>query len=500
MYAKAQTPFPSDSFPGLIGQVTGGNPATTGIYYDDAYNRNLFPAGTTLCQGTPPGAEVTYFEQLDKDMNSLDAGQGIPKLYNFVPAMASRILKLTGDATSLIDPTQLPVDPATCTPVYPHQYLMVNTVFEVARAHGLHTAWSDKHPAYEILNGPSGKGVEDLFAPEINSSTTNPAVSVGPDWTKDNVSTQTYDAFKVQALLNEIKGYNHAGSKNLGAAPAIFGMNFQAVSTAQKLPTSHTATSGSAKLAGGYLYDAQGNPVPGPVLAGALDFINAKLADIANAVDSSTVIILSAKHGQSPLDRAKLLRIDDGAIVDALNAAWRAETGGNADLVAHAMDDDAILLWLNDHSQKAADFAAGFLLGYNGTATGVDDNGASIPGKPFKASGLAQVYAGKDAAQFMGVQNPADPHYPDVVGIVQEGVVYTGGTKKIAEHGGDAIGDRQVPILVWGPGAGVPQGKRVEQLVGTVQIAPTILQLLGLDPLELKAVAKEGTEALPKLF
>ncbi|MDT5196521.1 MAG: hypothetical protein QOH20_3275, partial [Mycobacterium sp.] len=34
-YTNAQTPVPSDSFPGLIAQVTGGNPRTTGVYYDD---------------------------------------------------------------------------------------------------------------------------------------------------------------------------------------------------------------------------------------------------------------------------------------------------------------------------------------------------------------------------------------------------------------------------------------------------------------------------------
>lgn len=30
-YTDAQTPFPSDSFPGMVGQVTGGNPQSTGI-------------------------------------------------------------------------------------------------------------------------------------------------------------------------------------------------------------------------------------------------------------------------------------------------------------------------------------------------------------------------------------------------------------------------------------------------------------------------------------
>jgi hypothetical protein len=77
---------------------------------------------------------------------------------------------MTATPQTLLDPGTLPVDPASCQPVYPHTYLRVNTVFEVARAHGLGTAWSDKHPAYEVLNGPSGAGVQDLFTPEINSA------------------------------------------------------------------------------------------------------------------------------------------------------------------------------------------------------------------------------------------------------------------------------------------------------------------------------------------
>ena len=76
-YSNASTPFPSDSFPGMVGQVTGGNPSTTGIYYDDTWNHDVFPAGTTNCVGAAPGAEVTYFEALDKNLGALDAGQGI---------------------------------------------------------------------------------------------------------------------------------------------------------------------------------------------------------------------------------------------------------------------------------------------------------------------------------------------------------------------------------------------------------------------------------------
>ena len=96
-FANAQTPFPSDSFPGMVGQVTGGNSSSTGVYYDDSWNTALLPAGTTKCAGVKPGVEVTYFEQLDRNPLALDAGQGLPGL-------PDGILKMTGDPRSLIDP------------------------------------------------------------------------------------------------------------------------------------------------------------------------------------------------------------------------------------------------------------------------------------------------------------------------------------------------------------------------------------------------------------
>jgi Type I phosphodiesterase / nucleotide pyrophosphatase len=470
-YDHAQTTFPSDSFPGMVAQVTGGTPKTTGVYYDDTYNHALLPAGTTNCAGAKPGVEVTYFEQADKDQNALDAGQGLTGL-------PGSILGMTGSPEQLIDPAQLPVDPATCTPVYPHQYLKVNTVFEVARAHGLVTAWSDKHPAYDILQGPSGQGIEDLFTPEINSQ----ADAAGDDWTKVNSLTQQYDGYKVRAVLNQIDGYDHDRSVKLGT-PAIFGMNFQTVSTAQKLPT-------SGGQAGGYLADGV---TPGPVLAGALSYVDTQVGRFvselkARGLSDRTAIVISAKHGQSPTVPAQLTRIPDGPIMDALNAAWDA-AGHTGNLVAFSVDDDAMLVWLTDRSPAATAFAARFLNGYSGT--GNDVNGAP---KAYTSAGLAKVYAGTDAAALIGV--PArDSRVPDLIGIAQQGVVYTGGKGKIAEHGGDAPADRDVPILVSGTGHRLT----VDRPVLTTQIAPTILRLLGLDPNQLQAVRAEHTAVLPGL-
>jgi hypothetical protein len=473
-FTGAQTPIPSDSFPGMVAQVTGGNPASTGVYYDDSWNRELLPAGTTNCATAKPGAEVTYFEQADKNQHSIDAGQGLTGLPN-------SILGMTGNPATLLDPSQLPVDPSTCEPVYPHSYLEVNTIFEVAREAGLRTAWSDKHPAYDILQGPSGNGIQDLFTPEINSEApTSPSEN---DWTTDNSLTEQYDGYKVKAVINEIRGFDHSGTTAVGT-PAIFGMNFQTVSTAEKLPTSDG-------LKGGYMADGV---TPGPLLKRALDYINTKVGSMLAALHArhlagSTAIILSAKHGQSPDTPSALTRIPDGPIIEGLNEAWKSShPGATEPLVAFSVDDDAMLMWLHDRSPEATEFAKQYLLSHNGT--GNDINGAP---KPYTSSGLRQVVAGEEAAEYFGT-SVTDPRVPDLYGITQYGTVYTGGKGKIAEHGGANPQDRSVPLVVsGGPVAG---HQVVTEPVETTQIAPTILHLLGLDPGALEAVQIEGTPEL----
>jgi arylsulfatase A-like enzyme len=262
-------------------------------------------------------------------------------------------------------------------------------------------------------------------------------------------------------------------------------MNFQTVSTAQKLPTSDGQT-------GGYLADGV---TPGPLLRGALGYVDAQVgrftAEIkARGLAGTTEIIISAKHGQSPMNPAQLTRIPDGPIVAALNAAWTA-AGHPGTLVSFAIDDDAMLMWLSDRSATATDFAARFLTGYSGT--GNDINGAP---KAFTSAGLSTIYAGTRASDLIGVPHN-DARVPDLIGLVQPGVVYTGGKSKIAEHGGDTVADRNVPILVAGPGVG--SGRRITEPVLTTQIAPSILTALGLDPASLDAVRAEHTRVLPGL-
>jgi len=285
-------------------------------------------------------------------------------------------------------------------------------------------------------------------------------------------------------VINEIDGFDHSGATQVGT-PAIFGMNFQTVSTAEKLPS-------SGGQEGGYLADGT---TPGPLLSGALDYINTEVGAIVSALaarhlDRSTTIILSAKHGQSPDTPSALTRIPDGPIIDALNAAWKAaRPGSSARLVAFSVNDDGMLIWLSDRSRRAERFARSFLLGYSGTGDDIYANPT-----PYTSGGLAQVYAGDAASDVFGTTKN-DARVPDVVGIAQYGTVYTGGHGKIAEHGGDNPQDRAVPLVV--SGAGVRTPAVIDQPVQTIQIAPTILALLGLDPNSLQAVQAERTRALP---
>jgi arylsulfatase A-like enzyme len=260
-------------------------------------------------------------------------------------------------------------------------------------------------------------------------------------------------------------------------------MNFQTVSTAEKLPTSDGLT-------GGYL---PGGSTPGPLVARALRFVDATLEAMLDelrdqGLADSTTIILSAKHGQSPTDPSDLARVDDGPIIDGLNAAWSARHGGNTALVAAATDDDIMQLWLSDRTQEAAEFAKHYLLTHSAAGNDISDTPITV-----SHSGLAKAYAGSEVAEFFGVSR-SEPRHPDLLGIVQHGVVYTGGTSKIAEHGGADPQDRDVALVV--AGAGVSHGV-VRAQVETTQIAPTILSLLGFDASALRAVRIEGTHTLP---
>jgi arylsulfatase A-like enzyme len=137
--------------------------------------------------------------------------------------------------------------------------------------------------------------------------------------------------------------------------------------------------------------------------------------------------------------------------------------------------DDGVLIWLKDNSDGK-------------TAAAVDAL------KDFGDTGVARYLFGPELAAMY--QNPAhDSRTPDIIGITRVGVIYTGGSK-IAEHGGFNENDIHVALLVSRPDL---EKRVVDDAVTTTQIAPTILNALGLDPDDLDAVRLERTKALPGL-
>src|SRR6267378_3760971 len=244
-YTTASGSRPADSFPGMMAIATGGSPVSTGVYFDLSYDRSLWPP--TITSG-PTGTVVVFNETIDFNPNALDGGGGLYE--NLMPRDPAR-----GGAI-----------------VYPHNYLRVNTIFEVIKAAGCRTAWSDKHIADEMIQGPSGNGVDDLYLLEINAS--NP---FGVSTTQSLELTKNFDDMKVQGILNQINGFDHTGSTN-APVPAILGMNFQAISVAQRLktnknPNGSTAT-GTNAGPGGYL---DGTGTPSALLVDALNHTDASI-------------------------------------------------------------------------------------------------------------------------------------------------------------------------------------------------------------------------------
>jgi hypothetical protein len=109
--------------------------------------------------------------------------------------------------------------------------------------------------------------------------------------------------------------------------------------------------------------------------------------------------------------------------------------------------------------------------------------------------GIGTFYSGPELDALFG--NPrTDSRAPDFILEPRAGVIYANHVGKIAEHGGFHQDDRHVALLVANPQ--LTPGT-VFGAVRTVQIAPTILRLLGLRPHLLQAVRREGTRPLPAL-
>jgi arylsulfatase A-like enzyme len=284
----------------------------------------------------------------------------------------------------------------------------------------------------------------------------------------------------VNAILNEIDGKTHDGKP--AQTPNILGMNFQAVSVGQKLIEKGVGT-------GGYL-DAAATPTS--FLLSELEFVDDAIGQMVSTIKDrglyeSTLIIITAKHGQSPIDPNRYDAVPGPSGTNGESPATLLAGAGYIPFSESPLnstgvgstEDDVSLLWLN----SASDTVPAVQL--------LETNPATI--------GLGQIYYGPTLAlnyNAPGLPPNGDPRTPDIIVTPNVGVTYTGSSKKLSEHGGFAHDDTNVIMLVSNPAFA---SRTVYSNVGTNQVAPTVLKALGLDPRSLDAVRLEGTTVLPDL-
>jgi Type I phosphodiesterase / nucleotide pyrophosphatase len=483
-YVNAESSKPTDSFPGMAALASGGSPKSTGLYYDVAYDRSLdapakttgtgLAAGTCTPYATPTGTTTDNDQGVDLDDTKLNGG---------APGAG-----LTEGGIASLDPKKLSRDPqAGCAPVYPWNFIRTNTLFGVIHAAGGYTAWIDKHPSYSFVGGPGGTGLDDYYSPEVSSAVVPlPGVktlegaacdpirdTVGAAaWNASFENIQCYDAIKVYALLNQIAGKTHSGAPAM--TPAVFGMNFQSVYVGQSVNEAGVAAGGYKNAAG----------LPSAELLGEIEYVDAAIGEIVNGLKTAgiynnTLVIITAKHGESPIDPTRY--VADGTNTPATllgNAIPFSESPLNTTGIG-ATEDDVSVLWL----KKGASIPAAVEL--------LENNAAAI--------GMGEIYYGASLAvnyNVGGLEPGEDPRSPDIIVTPNVGVTYSGSTAMIGDHGGFAHDDTNVMLLVANPAF---KARTVSAVVATRQVAPTIVKALGLNPQELDAVRAEGTPVLPEV-
>jgi arylsulfatase A-like enzyme len=256
-------------------------------------------------------------------------------------------------------------------------------------------------------------------------------------------------------------------------------MNFQAVSVGQKLIESGVGE-------GGYL-DALGTP--SALLLMQIRFVDRAIGSFLDELKkkgqlASTLVIITAKHGQSPVDSARYTRITSTGPVTTSPSriidACLPDSESNAGNQIGPTEDDVSLLWLKRGCS---------------TETEVMSLETTSPAN-HNIAGIGQIFWGSALTQLFNAPGlpPRDPRTPDIIVTPDVGVTYSKSTSKQAEHGGFAHDDINVMLLLSGPWV---SPKTFTAPVQTAQIGPTVLKVLGLNPDSLQAVRVEGTQVLP---
>ena len=167
----------------------------------------------------------------------------------------------------------------------------------------------------------------------------------------------------------------------------------------------------------------------------------------SNGIYESTLIIISAKHGQSPIDSARYLGISNSTgdpittspatILDGAGCLPTSESPSNPTGIGPT-EDDVSLVWLNSSCTTAS--AVSMLRSTSPTTNNI--------------AGIGEIFSGPILTTYFnapGLPPNGDPRTPDIIVTPNIGVTYSGSTKKLAEHGGFSRDDTNVILLVSNP-------------------------------------------------
>ena len=387
-----------DPAAGLVGLVTGGTPISTGIVASDGYDRALSPANSG-CKSL--GAELPLHGALDA--------------------------------------AKLPLASAKkCSPVWPHDLMRVNTIFEVVHQKIGPTAWAgEDEGSTDLMRGPSGQGLTEACGFE------KAAAAAG-------------DESRLHAVLHWIDGKDCQGNHD-APVPALFGMSFVLFAAAQSMS--------------GMGYADGGAEIPSPGLEKSLISLDAAIARIiaelkARKLFDSTWIVVAGPYGQAPVRRTKSLAELSAAAGTRRSAA-----------VAHISGGDIALIWLRNRNNVLA------------VVTALREHA--------EAFGIADIYYGMRLGLTMNLAAD-DSRMPDIILQPVAGVLWTDAENTaIAGHGGSSDSDVHVALLV----SGSQLTGRVDKTpVPTTQLAPLLLRAFGMEKFDLWALHPEHTPALPGIF
>ena len=416
-YTNAHVPW-ADPAAGLVALATGGTPVSTGIISSNGYDHALSPAGSH-CR--TKGA----------------------------PIILDGTLGRSNDLSADLDTTRLPLDPFHgCVPVFPHNLLRVNNIFEVIKATGGRTAWAgDSATLTDLYEGPSGNGLDEACGFEQSESKGSVATSLANDDRRINI------------LLRWIDGRDCAGSKK-APIPELFGMSFTSVGAAQ-----------AAKDMG--YRDVTGTPSAG--LEKSLAFTDAAIGRIIEKLKErhlydSTWIIVTSAYGQAPMNPQKRRIIADTQLTAVANSV-------RAGLVAHMSTGGIGMIWLSDSSMV--------------------ETLVSKFGEQAAALGIEEIYSGTKIGLTLNLPEH-DTRMPDIILQPELGVIWSSpNDAALASHGGMQDENTHVALLVSGSQL---TGRCDKTWVPTSQVAPLILRALGMEKFDLQALHREHTPALPGIF